>query len=265
MEQTWSGMTRAEAIRRIGGAPDRIEQAVRRPGAHHCYLELHIEQGGTLEAKGVPIGVVTGIVASHRYEVVVHGTANHSGTTPMDQRKDALVAASQIVLAVREAGARRAGRQVATVGRLDVSPNSPTVVPGQVSLVVDLRDLSSQVLEEMWGEVRRRIDAVAQENGVRVEARRVSEYAPADAGTAVQDAIARAADEAGLATVRMPSGAGHDAGMMARLGPMGMVFVPSVAGVSHSPKELTSWDDCARGAQVLLGAVLAADARDAMA
>jgi N-carbamoyl-L-amino-acid hydrolase len=265
LDQTWNGLTRAEAIRRIGGAPERIEEAVRQPGAHHCYLELHIEQGGTLEARGVPIGIVTGIVASHRHEVVVQGVANHSGTTPMDQRHDALVAASQIVLAVRAAGIARPGRQVATVGRFDVVPNSPNAVPGRVTLVVDLRDLSDDILEVMADEIRERARVIAHESGTTVDMRRVTQYASAEAAPAVQQAIADAADDAGLAAVRMPSGAGHDAGMMARLGPMGMILVPSVDGISHSPQEFTSWEDCGRGAQVLLGAVLAADARDSMA
>jgi N-carbamoyl-L-amino-acid hydrolase len=264
MDQAWNGLTRAEAIRRIGGVPDRIEEAVRQRDAHHCYLELHIEQGGTLEAAGVQIGIVTGIVASHRYEVLVHGVANHSGTTPMDQRRDALVAASQIVLAVRAVGTSRPGRQVATVGRLDVVPNSPNAVPGQVTLIIDLRDLSADLLELMADEIRERAAGIAQESGTTVEMRRVTEYAAAEATPAVQQVIADAADDAGLTAVRMPSGAGHDAGMMARLGPMGMILVPSVDGVSHSPRELTSWEDCGRGAEVLLGAVLRADARDSM-
>ena len=264
MDQIWNGLTRAEAIRRIGGAPDRIEEAVRQPGGHHCYLELHIEQGGTLEASGVQIGIVTGIVASHRYEVVVHGVANHSGTTPMDQRRDALVAASQIVLAVRAVGTARPGRQVATVGRLDVVPNSPNAVPGQVTLIVDLRDLSADLLEVMAEEIRQRAAEITQETGTTVEMRRVTEYAAAEASNTVQQVIADAADAAGLTAVRMPSGAGHDAGMMARLVPMGMILVPSVDGVSHSPRELTSWEDCGHGAEVLLGAVQGADALDSM-
>jgi len=262
MEQSWAGMTRAEAIRRIGGDPDRIREAVQEPGWFHCYIELHIEQGGTLEARGIPIGVVTGIVGSHRFEVVVQGRANHSGTTPMDQRQDALVAASRMVLAVREVGESLPGQQVATVGRMAVLPNSPNAVPGEVTFTVDLRDLSVATLEEMEGRIRARVAGIVEGTGVTAEMRRVSEYAPAAAADWVQDAVDAAAVEAGLEAVRMPSGAGHDAGMMALLGPMGMIFVPSVGGVSHSPEEWTSWEDCGHGAQVLLGAVLEADRRD---
>ena len=259
LEQTWNGMTRAEAIQRIGGDPDRIEDAILKPGSFHGYLELHIEQGGTLEAAGIPIGVVTGIVGSHRFEVVVQGRANHSGTTPMDQRQDALVASSKIVLAVEEVARGLSGRQVATVGRMDVLPNSPNAIPGQVIFTIDFRDLSVATLETMETQVRQRIRTILEGTGVTAQMRRVSEYAPVAASDSWQDAIEESALAEGLASVRMPSGAGHDAGMMALVGPMGMIFVPSAGGISHSPDEWTSWEDCARGAQVLLGAILRAD------
>ncbi|MFP5379669.1 MAG: Zn-dependent hydrolase [Vicinamibacteria bacterium] len=265
LAQTWNGMTRAEALARIGGAPDRIAEAVREPGAHHCYLELHIEQGGTLEARRVPIGIVTGIVAIHRHEVTFTGAANHAGTTPMDQRQDALIAAARGVLAVRAAATARQGAQVATVGRLDVSPNAPNVIPGEVRFVVELRDLSEDLLTLMADELRERLSRIAAETATTLAMRQVSSNPAASASPRVQEAIITAAGDAGLAALRLPSGAGHDAQMMARLGPMGMIFVPSVGGVSHSPRELTSWEHCAAGAQVLLGAVLAADARATMA
>ena len=183
MDQIWNGVTRADAIRKIGGEPGRIGEAIRRRGAHHCYLELHIEQGGTLERQGIPVGVVEGIVSIDRYEVTVTGVANHAGTTPMAERQDALLAASHLTIAVRH--------------------------------------------------------IVSSEQ--------------------VQRAIEQSARQLGLASERLPSGAGHDAQMMAQLSPMGMIFVPSVGGISHSPRELTRWDDCARGADVLLGTVMEMD------
>ena len=125
-------MRRSDAIRRIAGDPDKIETAVRGKGTWHSYVELHIEQGGTLDKAKVPIGIVEGIVAIHRYDVVIEGFANHAGTTPMGERQDALVAASQLTLAVRELASRRQGRQVGTVGRIEVEPNSPNVIPGRV-------------------------------------------------------------------------------------------------------------------------------------
>ena len=130
MDAVWNGLRRADGVRKLGGDPDRIMDAVRPKGAHHAYLELHIEQGGTLDARRTPIGVVEGIVAIERYSAVVTGFANHAGTTPMAERQDALVAASQLTLAVRESVTRKPGRQVGTVGQLDVSPNAPNVIPG---------------------------------------------------------------------------------------------------------------------------------------
>jgi beta-ureidopropionase / N-carbamoyl-L-amino-acid hydrolase len=262
LDQTWNGLRRAEAIARIGGDPARIEQAVRPKGAWHSYLELHIEQGGTLERARVPIGVVEGIVAINRYDVVVEGFANHAGTTPMGERQDALVAASMVVLAVREVVASRQGRQVGTVGRMDVEPNSPNVVPGRVALSVEFRDLSEATLRELGEAIRARAATIASQTGTRITLDLASTNPVALADRGVQAAIGRAAERAGLEARHLPSGAGHDAQMIAALCPMGMIFVPSVGGVSHSPRELTTWDDCARGAGVLLGAILDLDRRD---
>jgi N-carbamoyl-L-amino-acid hydrolase len=264
MDRTWNGMRRADAIRRIAGSPDQIETAVRGKGAWHSYVELHIEQGGTLDQAKVPIGIVEGIVGIHRYDVVVEGFANHAGTTPMGERQDAMVAAAQLTLAVREIAARRQGRQVGTVGRIAVEPNSPNVIPGRVTLSVEFRDLSEQVLRELGDAVKARGAAIAKDTGTTITFTLASTNLGAPASKGVQDAIAKTASALSLPTRRLPSGAGHDAQQIARLCPMGMIFVPSVGGISHSPKELTSWDDCARGANVLLGSVLELDQRDSV-
>jgi N-carbamoyl-L-amino-acid hydrolase len=264
LDREWNGLSRREALRRIGGDPARIEAAVRPAGAWHAYLELHIEQGGTLDATQVPVGVVEGIVAIHRYDVVVAGMANHAGTTPMDQRQDALVAASRLILAVRQIAAERQGRQVGTVGRLEVEPNSPNVVPGRVTLSVEFRDLAPATLDALGAATRAQAAVIARDTGTTITLNLASTNPPALAHAGVQDAVGQAADRLGLATRRLPSGAGHDAQMIAALCPMGMIFVPSVGGISHSPRELTTWADCTRGAQVLLGAVLALDARDSV-
>jgi N-carbamoyl-L-amino-acid hydrolase len=259
MDQVWEGLTRADAIRKIGGDPARISDAIRRHGAHHCYLELHIEQGATLERQRIPIGVVEGIVAIDRYEVTVTGFANHAGTTPMAERQDALLAASHLTIAVHEIVTSEPGRQVGTVGRLDVTPNAQNVIPGAVRLTVELRDLSAEKLTRLAGRIRTRAAEIAKATKTAIEFTSRSHNAPATAAVEVQQAIERSAARAGLATHRMPSGAGHDAQMMAQLSPMGMIFVPSIRGISHSPLELTSWEDCARGAGVLLGTVLEID------
>jgi N-carbamoyl-L-amino-acid hydrolase len=259
MDQSWNGMTRADAVRKIGGDPSRIMDAVRPRAAHHCYLELHIEQGGTLERQNIPVGVVEGIVAIDRYEVTVTGFANHAGTTPMADRQDALVAASHLTIAVREIVNAEPGRHVGTVGRLEVTPNAPNVIPGIVRFTIELRDLSADKLARLAERIRLRAAEVATATNTSIEFTSRNHNAPATAAEDVQRAIERSAQPLGLATLRLPSGAGHDAQMMAQLSPMGMIFVPSVGGISHSPRELTRWDDCARGADVLLGAVLEMD------
>ena len=264
MDRTWNGMKRSDAIKRIAGSPDQIETAIRGKGAWHSYVELHIEQGGTLDQSKIPIGIVEGIVGIHRYDVVIAGFANHAGTTPMGERKDAMVAAAQLTLAVRDIASRRQGRQVGTVGRIEIEPNSPNVIPGKATLSVEFRDLSEQVLRELDDAVKARGAEIAKDTGTTITFTLASTNIGAPASSGVQEAIGRAASALSLQTRRLPSGAGHDAQQIARLCPMGMIFVPSVGGVSHSPKELTTWDDCARGANVLLGAVLELDQRDSV-
>jgi N-carbamoyl-L-amino-acid hydrolase len=264
MDRVWNGMKRSDAIRRIAGDPDRIETAVRGKGTWHSYVELHIEQGGTLDKAKIPIGIVEGIVAIHRYDVVIEGQVNHAGTTPMNERHDAMVAAAQLTLAVREIASRRQGRQVGTVGRVAVEPNSPNVIPGRVTISVEFRDLSEQVLRELGEAVKARGVAIAKETGTAITFTLESTNPPALATAGVQEAIGRAAAASGLKTMRLPSGAGHDAQQIARLCPMGMIFVPSAGGISHSPKELTTWEDCANGANVLLKTVLDLDQRNSI-
>ena len=264
MDRVWNGMRRRDAIRRIAGDPDKIETAIRGKGTWHSYVELHIEQGGTLDKAKVPIGVVEGIVAIHRYDVVIQGFANHAGTTPMNERQDAMLAAAQLTVAVREVATARQGRQVGTVGRIEVEPNSPNVIPGRVTLSVEFRDLSEQVLRELGEAVKARGAAIAKSTNTTITFTLASTNPAAPATKGVQDVIGRSADALGLKAMRLPSGAGHDAQQIAALCPMGMIFVPSVAGISHSPKELTSWEDCANGANVLLRTVLALDALNSL-
>jgi N-carbamoyl-L-amino-acid hydrolase len=259
LELTVNGVKKADAITRIGGDPSRLEQARRAQESSHAYLELHIEQGGTLEKAGLPIGVVEGIVSIDRHDVTVRGFANHAGTTPMGERQDALIAASQLILAIREIVTREPGRQVGTVGKMEVSPNATNVVPGVVKHTIDLRDLDAAKLARLADDIRGRARDIAAATRTEIEIVRVTHHDAALAAPAMQEAIARAAETLGLHPMRMPSGAGHDAQMAARICPMGMIFVPSVGGISHSPRELTAWADCARGADVLLETILNVD------
>jgi N-carbamoyl-L-amino-acid hydrolase len=259
LDETWNGMRRTDAIRKIGGDPDRILDARRSTGSIHAYLELHIEQGGNLEKARVPVGIVEGIVAIDKYDVTVTGFANHAGTTPMADRQDAMLAAAHLTVAVREIATSESGRQVGTVGHLEISPNAPNVIPGMARLTIEFRDLSSDKLRRLGDAMRTRAREIATATRTTIDIKVLSLAQPATAAAPVQAAIQRAASGLSLETMRMPSGAGHDAQMMAQLGPMGMIFVPSIGGISHSPKELTSWEDCANGANVLLDAILELD------
>jgi len=256
LEIVWNGVKQADAIRKLGGNPEHIADALRTPGSFHCYLELHIEQGGTLDKAGVPIGVVEGIVAIDRYDVEIHGFANHAGTTPMPDRRDALLAASHLTIAVNEVVRRQPGRQVGTVGQLSVTPNAANVVPGLVRMTIELRDLSAGKIAGLAEEIRIRAKAIAAQTGTEIAIRPAAHHDSALASPEIQKSIEAACARLGLRSMRLPSGAGHDAQMMAKLGPMGMIFIPSVDGISHAPKELSRWEDCANGANVLLETVL---------
>ena len=257
LDLVWNGVRKSDAIRKVGGDPDRIAEARLKPGYFHCYLELHIEQGGTLDKAGIPIGVVEGIVAIDRYDVEIRGFANHAGTTPMPERRDALLAASYLTIAVNEIVRREPGAQVGTVGQIAVTPNAPNVVPGLVRLTVELRDLSASKIAGLGKQIMARGAEIGAMTHTVIEMRQIAHHDPALATPEVQKSIEAACDKLGLQSRRLPSGAGHDAQMMATLGPMGMIFVPSVGGISHAPGELSRWEDCARGAGVLLETVLA--------
>jgi N-carbamoyl-L-amino-acid hydrolase len=259
LDEVWNGMRRADAIRKIGGDPDRVLAARRTKGSIHCYIELHIEQGGTLEKAAIPIGVVEGIVAIDKYDVTVTGFANHAGTTPMAERQDALLAAAQLTIAVREVVTREPGHQVGTVGHLEILPNAPNVIPGVARMTIEVRDLSPEKLRRLGEAIRARAREIAAATRTTIDLKPASLAPPATASPDVQRAIERAAESLGLQTMRLPSGAGHDAQMMAQIAPMGMIFVPSIGGISHSPKELTRWEDCAHGADVLVRTVLEVD------
>jgi N-carbamoyl-L-amino-acid hydrolase len=254
------GVSKRDAIARIGGDVSKLAEFRIQPGAYAAYVELHIEQGGNLDRERLALGVVEGIVTVDRYEVTIDGFANHAGTTPMAERADALLAAAHLTIAVNEVVRAEQGRQVGTVGRLHVSPNAPNVIPGRVVHTVELRDLSSQTLVRLAERIQARAREIAAATKTTIGVRRISHNEGATADARVQQAVERAADTLGLSRVRMPSGAGHDAQMAARVCPMGMIFVPSVGGISHSPKELTHWEDCANGANALLHTVLALDA-----
>jgi N-carbamoyl-L-amino-acid hydrolase len=256
-----SGRSVRDGIRALGGDPDTVGLARRSPGDLAGYLELHIEQGATLERTHTDIGVVQGIVGIHWWEATVTGVANHAGTTPMDQRHDALLAASELVLAVNAAATELPGRQVATVGRIRAEPGAPNVIPGRVALSIEVRDLDAARIEAVFERIRARAGEIARARGVSIEFRDLEATAvPALTDSRIQRIIDSSARALGLTTMAMPSGAGHDAQDIARIAPIGMIFVPSVDGISHSPREYTAPADIVHGVNVLMRVVLAIDA-----
>ena len=254
-----NGIRRRDGIRRIGGDPGHLDQARIARGSLAAYVELHIEQSDHLEQAGVKIGVVDGIVAIDEYEVEVTGAANHAGTTPMADRRNALLAAAKLIEAVQEEVTRVPGRQVGTVGHLEVYPNVRNIVPGRVKCSIELRDLDPAKIDRIGEAIRARARTIATDTGTQIAITKVEGDAPALASPAIQRRIEQAAADLGLSTMHLPSGAGHDAASISNLAPMGMVFVPSIGGISHSPRERTAWNDCANGANVLLGTVLKLD------
>jgi len=257
--ETASGFTIGEGLRRLGGDPDRLSDARRPRGSLAAFLELHIEQGAVLDADDIDIGVVEGIVGIIRWNVTVDGMTNHAGTTPMDRRADAMVAAARFVELVHRTARDTPGRQVATVGRLIAEPGVPNVIPGRVRLTLEVRDLSMEGIESLFAAVRRGAESIAAESGTAFSFDRfyTSRAAPTDAR--IQELVAGAAAELGLSARRMPSGAGHDAQSIALLAPVGMIFVPSVGGISHAAEERTTASDITNGANVLLRTLLAID------
>jgi len=255
-----SGLTIAEGLRAIGGNPERLHEALRKPGELTAFLELHIEQGGILDEEGIEIGVVTGIVGIQWWDIVITGVANHAGTTPMDARHDAMLSAAELVLAINEIITAVPGSQVGTVGRLHAEPGAPNVIPGKVTMSLEIRDLSADTIWNMFQLIEARAAIIAGQRGTSI----IFQHVPVDAEPAptderLQHIISRSAESLGLSSKYMPSGAGHDAQDMAQIAPTGMIFVPSAGGVSHAPDEYTSPQDMANGANVLLRAVLAVD------
>jgi N-carbamoyl-L-amino-acid hydrolase len=255
-----SGMTIGEGIRAVGGDPNRLDLAERKPGDIKAFIELHIEQGAILDEEGIDIGVVEGIVGIRWWDVTIEGFANHAGTTPMNRRWDAMLSAAEYILAVNRVATSMPGAQVATVGRIHAKPGAPNVIPGEVVLSLEIRDLSAAKMQRVFDDISAASDRIADARftPIRHEEIGVADP-PAPTDERMRRIIAASADDLGLSFKFMPSGAGHDAQDMAQIAPTGMIFVPSAKGISHSPKEFTSAQDMANGASVLLRTVLEID------
>lgn len=258
------GETLADGIRRMGGDPGRLAEAVRPSGSLAAYLELHIEQGRVLEARRLGVGVVSAIVGITRYAIAVEGRADHAGATPMDLRHDALTAASRLVVKAEE-DARALNSDsvyfVATVGRMTVTPNAANVVPGRVDLIVEYRSGSDTARDAFITGLKRFAERVAADSGTAITFERLSDAAPAICAEPVRAAIRDACAATATGCMDMASGAGHDAMHVAAAGPMGMIFIPCREGRSHCPEEWVEPKQLAAGAAVLLETLLGLDAR----
>ncbi len=253
------GITYGEALRQVGLDPKKLGEARRAPESLKGYFELHIEQGGVLESEGQKIGVVEGIVGITRHWATFRGKANHAGTTPMHLRKDALVGAAELVLAVRETVHQLGGRLVGTVGYMEITPGGVNVVPGAVRMSIELRDMDAAIISTATERIAERARVIADQHDLTVEFREAKAIDGVPTHPMMQEIIESEAQGLGLSTKRMISGAGHDAEHMATICPTGMIFVPSKGGISHSPAEWTEWDDATGGAQVLLNSVVKLD------
>ena len=257
---TISGYANAEGVERLGGNVDRIYEVKRNMGDIHAFLEMHIEQGSNLYSSNTDIGIVEGIVGLKWWDVTVKGFANHAGTTPMNQRQDAMIAASKFVLMVNETVNSYEGSQVGTVGRMSAEPGVPNVIPGIVNLSLELRDLSSKKISMIYNKILENTKIIEQETKTKFS------FSPIDAtgDPALMDKriiniLSDVSDDLGYTSMLMPSGAGHDAQTMALIAPTAMIFAPSKDGISHSPKEYTSFEMLEKTTNVLLNTILKID------
>lgn len=255
-----AGVSHYEGIKKLGGNPELISELKRNQGDLAAFLELHIEQGGNLYNEKIDIGVVEGIVAIQWWEITFKGKANHAGTTPMNMRKDPMLPAAELILEINRIVTSYEGRQVGTVGKIQAFPGAGNVIPGEVMLNLELRDLSSEKIWMIYREIETKAKELAEKSETLLDIKHIEVASkPALADSMIRDVIQKEAEKLGLSTKSLPSGAGHDAQEMARIAPMGMIFIPSKDGISHAPEEYSSKEDIANGANVLLNTILTLD------
>ena len=250
------GTKLADVLSSLGISPRNLFRLARDPKSMKAYLELHIEQGPILEAKAKRIGLVTSIAAPSRFKVIFAGRADHSGTTPMEMRKDALVAAAQLIEYVekicRKFSSMEKGRVVGTVGAMKIEPGVINAVPGRVELSIDIRSTSAPAKDKVARLVKQRGAAIARDRGIAIEVLNIRAEDPVPLDKRLLRVTRQLCDEKAIDYEIMPSGAGHDAMQMAKITPAGMIFIPSRRGISHNPLEWTDPDDIALGAQLLM-------------
>ena len=257
---TISGYTNGEGVERLGGNVDRIYEVKRNMGDIHAFLEMHIEQGNNLYSSNTDVGIVEGIVGLKWWDVTVKGTTNHAGTTPMNQRQDAMIAASKFVLMVNETVNSYEGSQVGTVGRISAEPGVPNVIPGIVNLSLELRDLSSNKISTIYNKIIENTKIIEQETKTKFSFNPIDATGdPALMDRRIINLISEVSDDLGYTSMLMPSGAGHDSQTMALISPTAMIFAPSKDGISHSPKEYTNFEMLEKTTNVMLNTILKID------
>jgi N-carbamoyl-L-amino-acid hydrolase len=254
-----SGKTLRAGIEFVGGKVSELRSVLRKPGDVAAYVELHIEQGGNLDREKLHIGVVEGIVGISWWDVTIEGFANHAGTTAMNGRRDAMLAAARFTDMVNRVVTSEPGRQVGTVGRLSALPGVPNVIPGKVVCSLELRDLDNAKIDRLFGTIKAEALKIAEATGTMFSYATTHDSKSALTDPRIQKLVEASARDAGLTSRYLPSGAGHDAQHMARICPAGMIFVPSKDGISHAPQEYSAPQDIVNGANVLLRTVMALD------
>ena len=254
---TAGGLKLTEAMKAQGLDPSKVLQDHKDPKDIHAFLELHIEQGPVLEAKALEIGVVEGISGVFKWVITLKGKANHAGTAPMDMRSDAFMGlvdfAHEIPRIIAEDGTDKSRL---TVGKVDLKPGNPHTIPGEVEFSLVGRDMCDQIMRDLAASCRKVLNSIARRHNLQFSHEELSWLTPRACDEGIVQSFCTQAKALGLPHIVMPSGAGHDTQFMAEVAPAGMIFVPSVGGISHAPDEWTDWSDVENGANVLLNAIL---------
>ncbi len=247
-----------QAIRKAGGNPDHVADVRRTPDSLAAYLELHIEQGPILDHKHLPLGLVTGIVSIYRGKITITGISNHAGTTPMSMRRDALQAAAEAAISFDKT-CRRYEQMVGTVGEFNNYPNASNVIPGRVTMGVEMRSPVTEDIETGLEEIRGELNRIEDKKGVAIE----TDFWLSSPGVTFPESILEMSRQTcrdyDYPYLEMPSGAGHDSSYLSEITPTGMIFVPSRNGLSHCPEEFTDLPDIMRGIEVIAAMILKLD------
>lgn len=253
---TAGGLKLTDAMERQGLDPKKVLDIARNPQSIHAFLELHIEQGPMLETDNIEIGVVEGISGVFKWVVTLKGKANHAGTAPMHMRSDAFMGlvdfAHEIPRIISEDGTDKSRL---TVGKVELKPGNPHTIPGEVEFSLVGRDIDNSVMLELGRSCRKVLSSIARRHNLHFDFEELSWLTPSACDKGIVKTFCDKADKLGLSNVVMPSGAGHDTQFMAEVAPAGMIFVPSVGGISHAPDEWTNWRDVENGANVLVNAI----------